>query len=191
MMHIFIWINQHFILIPTWSGKSYYEEQLFSLSSQFSWPLKQSSSWFRTSMSNECGPKFLTQANIYRFFSPVTFCIKNPWSRDILVLRIHSCKSNEPWNWPPTSCFRIHCWYIYIAIKESCYIQQNAYQTTTKLSLVICEYGLRELRAVWPSSSMYLLLSYDRRSGDDMTHLLMYENLMIVRSWQYFLKVRT
>lgn len=74
----------------------------------------------RTSMSNECGPKFLTQANIYRFFSPVTFCIKNPWSRDILVLRIHSCKSNEPWNWPPTSCFRIHCWYIYIAIKESC-----------------------------------------------------------------------
>ena len=66
-------------------------------------------------MSNECGPKFLTQANIYRFFSPVTFCIKNPWSRDILVLRIHSCKSNEPWNWPPTSCFRIHCWYIYIA----------------------------------------------------------------------------
>lgn len=61
-------------------------------------------------------------------------------------------------------------------------IQQNAYQTTTKLSLVICEYGLRELRAVWPSSSMYLLLCYDRRSGDDMTHLLMYENLMIVRS---------
>ena len=41
---------------------------------------------------------------------------------------------------------------------------------------------LRELRAVWPSSSMYLLLCYDRRSGDDMTHLLMYENLMIVRS---------
>ena len=65
----------------------------------------------------------------------------------------------------PTSCFSIHCWYIYMAIKESCHTTKCIYRTTTYKAfpcLRIC------LALYFPpqSSSMYLLC-YDRRSGDD------------------------
>ena len=118
-------------------------------------------------MSNECGPKFLTPANIYRFFprdmkykkseeeAGIYTCIAYPFMQVKWATKLAA----------PTSCFSIHCWYIYMAIKESCHTTKCIYRTTTYKAfpcLRIC------LALYFPpqSSSMYLLC-YDRRSGDD------------------------